>query len=122
MRAAFGILELSKRLEQLWAIRITDAGSETTTYNSRVQVSLDGGATWFYDTSTDDDLPNGWRLNGAGRYLLWDVAPDAGPVTERQSPQRVCPQFRFVTFSTLVDFPFFTPPSPARAEPTFSNP
>ena len=26
-------------------------------------------------------LPSGWRLNGAGRYLLWDIAPDAGPVT-----------------------------------------
>lgn len=33
--------------ELTFLIRITDAGSETSTYNSRVQVSLDGGATWF---------------------------------------------------------------------------
>ncbi len=62
-------------------IRVTDAGAETTTFNSRVQVSLDGGLNWFYDTETDSDLPSGWRLNGAGRYILWDVAPDAGNVT-----------------------------------------
>ena len=62
-------------------IRVTDAGAETTTFNSRVQVSLDGGLTWFYDTATDPSLPNGWRLNGAGRVIMWDVAPDAGNVT-----------------------------------------
>ena len=62
-------------------MRVTDAGAETTTFNSRVQLSLDGGQTWFYDTDTDPALPNGWRLNGAGRYVLWDVAPDAGNVT-----------------------------------------
>jgi hypothetical protein len=63
------------------AMRVTDAGSETTTYNSRVQVSMDGGLSWCYDTDSDPDLPNGWRLNGPGRYIMWDVAPDAGPVT-----------------------------------------
>ncbi len=62
-------------------MRITDAGSETATFNSRVQLSLDGGFTWFYDTATDPDLPTGWRLNGAGRFIIWDVAPDAGNVT-----------------------------------------
>jgi hypothetical protein len=62
-------------------MRVTDAGSETTTFNSRVQLSLDGGITWCYDTDSDPDLPSGWRLNGPGRYLLWDVAGDAGTVT-----------------------------------------
>ncbi len=63
-------------------IRVTDAGAETSTFSSRVQVSLDGGASWIYDTSTDTtDLPNGWRFDGAGRYFLWDVAGSAGPVT-----------------------------------------
>jgi hypothetical protein len=62
-------------------MRVTDAGAETTTFNSRVQVSLDGGYTWFYDTDSDPDLPSGWRLNGTGRYILWDIAGDAGIVT-----------------------------------------
>ncbi len=64
-----------------FTMRVTDAGSETTTYNSRVQLSMDGGFTWFYDTDSDPDLINGWRLNGTGRYIMCDVAPDAGPVT-----------------------------------------
>jgi hypothetical protein len=42
---------------------------------------LDGGYTWFYDTESDPDLPSGWRLNGAGRYIIWDIAGDAGTVT-----------------------------------------
>ncbi len=62
-------------------MRFTDAGSETTTYNSRVQLSFNGGNSWFYDTDTDTDLPNGFRFNGPERHILWDIAPDAGPVT-----------------------------------------
>jgi hypothetical protein len=62
-------------------IRVTDAGSESASYNSRVQVSLDGGFSWIYDTASDPDLPNGWRLNGTGRYVMCDIAPNAGPVT-----------------------------------------
>lgn len=65
-------------------MRVTDAGAETTTFNSRVQLSLNGGNSWFYDTATDPDLTGtgtGWRLNGSGRIILWDVAGDAGPVT-----------------------------------------
>ena len=62
-------------------MRVTDAGSETNSFNSRVQLSMDGGVTWFYDTATDSSLPSGWRLNGTGRYIMWDIAPDAGPVT-----------------------------------------
>lgn len=59
-------------------IRVTDAGAESgTNYNSRVQLSMDGGATWFYDTATDPDLPNGWRLDGSARYLIWDQAGNA---------------------------------------------
>ena len=72
-------------------MRVTDAGSETTTYNSRVQLSMDGGFTWFYDTDTDSDLPNGWRLNGAGRIIMWDVAPDAGNVTYDNFSLRLVP-------------------------------
>lgn len=67
--------------EMNFLMRVTDAGAETTVFNSRVQLSMDGGFTWFYDTATDSDLPNGWRLDGAGRYIIWDVAPDAGNVT-----------------------------------------
>ena len=62
-------------------MRVTDAGAETTTFNSRVQISLNGGNSWIYDTDTDPDLPNGWRLNAAGRHIMWDIAPNAGPVT-----------------------------------------
>lgn len=57
-------------------IRVTDAGAETsgTDFNSRVQLSLDGGSSWFYDTETDADLPDGWRLDGGARYFSWDQA------------------------------------------------
>ncbi len=58
--------------EAPFLIRVTDAGVETETFHSRVQVSMDDGATWIYDTQTDPELPNGWRLDTAGRYLLWD--------------------------------------------------
>ena len=40
-------------------MRVTDAGSQTTAFNSRVQLSLNGGSTWFYDTATDPDLTSG---------------------------------------------------------------
>lgn len=72
-------------------LRVTDAGSETTTFNSRVQVSTDGGATWIYDSASDPDLPNGWRINGTGRYILWDIAPDAGNVTYDDFSLRLLP-------------------------------
>src|SRR6185295_1137221 len=62
-------------------IRVTDAGAETTTFNSRVQVSLNNGNSWFYDSDADADLVNGFRFNGSGRHIMWDIAPDAGPVT-----------------------------------------
>lgn len=56
-------------------IRVTDAGAESgTSCHSRVRVSMDGGSTWIYDTSTDGDLPNGFRLDGPGRYIDFDVA------------------------------------------------
>lgn len=62
-------------------IRVTDAGSEVTTFNSRVQLSFNGGNSWIYDTDKDADLPNGWRFKGVGRHIMWDIAPDAGPIT-----------------------------------------
>src|SRR5262249_52916377 len=55
-------------------MRITDAGSETSAFNSRVQLSLNGGNSWFYDTDTDPDLAGtGWRLNGPNRIIMWDA-------------------------------------------------
>lgn len=67
--------------EIMLLLRVTDAGAESSTFNSRVQLSLNDGNTWIYDTATDSDLPNGWRLNGPGRHIMWDIAPGAGPVT-----------------------------------------
>ena len=62
-------------------LRVTDAGFETTTFSSRVQVSLDGGTSFIYDTATDASLTNGWRLDGASRYLIWDIAGTNGTGT-----------------------------------------
>lgn len=55
-------------------IRVNDSGMETNTFSSRIQVSIDNGATWIYDTSTDPDLPNGFRFDGVTRYLVFDQA------------------------------------------------
>ncbi len=62
-------------------IRVTDAGAESgTNYHSRVQVSLDNGSSWVYDTRSDGALTNGWRLDGPGRCFLWDQAPNPANV------------------------------------------
>jgi hypothetical protein len=55
-------------------MRVYDAGAETSTYNSRVQLSLDGGNSFFYDTATDASLVNGFHFDGSGRYIMWDIA------------------------------------------------
>lgn len=55
-------------------LRITDAGVETTTFNSRVQLSLDGGNSFIYDTRADASLPSGFRFDGPSRFLIWDIA------------------------------------------------
>ena len=56
-------------------IRVTDAGAESgTDYHSRVQVSTNNGASFFYDTATDTALPNGFRFDGPGRYIIFDQA------------------------------------------------
>jgi len=56
-------------------MRVTDAGAESTTFNSRVQLSRNGGSTWFYDTDTDTDLTStGFRFDTASRYFMWDIA------------------------------------------------
>ena len=60
--------------EVSFVIRVTDAGAETSTFNSRVQVSEDGGASWFYDTLSDAALTSGWRLDGSSRFFSWDIA------------------------------------------------
>jgi hypothetical protein len=67
--------------EVSFVIRVTDAGSETPTFNSRVQVSQDGGNTWAYDTLSDASLTSGWRLDGPGRYFSWDTAANDSFVT-----------------------------------------
>jgi len=60
-------------------IRVTDAGAESdANYHSRVQVSMDNGSTWIYDSSTDSALPNGWRFDGPGRVIIWDQAGNTG--------------------------------------------
>lgn len=55
-------------------MRVTDAGAETTTFNSRVQLSMDNGSTWFYDTATDSALTSGYRFDTASRYIMMDTA------------------------------------------------
>lgn len=55
-------------------IRVTDAGAEASTFNSRIQLSMDGGSNWFYDTATDSALPLGFRFDGLSRYFSWDQA------------------------------------------------
>ena len=56
-------------------MRVTDAGAEATTFNSRVQLSMDGGSTWFYDTQTDTDLTaTGFRFDTTSRYFSFDIA------------------------------------------------
>jgi hypothetical protein len=40
-----------------------------------VQLSLDGGSSYIYDTRTDASLTNGFRFDGASRFLIWDMAP-----------------------------------------------
>lgn len=62
-------------------IRVTDAGAESgADYNSRVQVSMDNGDTWIYDTSTDVALPNGFRFDAPGRVFVWDQASNGSGV------------------------------------------
>jgi autotransporter-associated beta strand protein len=63
-----------------FVMHVTDAGPETTTYTSRLQLSLDGGTTWFYDTQTDPDLSNGWHFENGTRYVILDQEINAnGP-------------------------------------------
>jgi autotransporter-associated beta strand protein len=59
---------------QAFLIRVTDAGAESTTYSSRIQVSTNNGASWIYDTQGDPDLPNGFRFDGPGRVIDFDQA------------------------------------------------
>ena len=70
--------------EITFLFRVTDAGTETDTnslYHSRVQVSMDNGANWFYDTQSDPLLANGWRFDGPGRYFSFDQAANNGADT-----------------------------------------
>ena len=61
--------------ELSFLMRVTDAGAESGgNFNSRIQLSLDNGANWIYDTDIDGSLLNGWRLDAASRYFIWDQA------------------------------------------------
>ena len=63
---------------QAFLIRVTDAGTETSTFSSRVQVSTNNGASWVYDTQLDTtDLPNGFRFDGPGRIIDFDQAANS---------------------------------------------
>jgi hypothetical protein len=59
--------------EMSFVIRVTDAGAETSSYSSRIQVSTDGGNSFTYD-SDSDPLITGFRFDEAGRYIMFDVA------------------------------------------------
>jgi hypothetical protein len=60
-------------------IRIVDAGAESgANYNSHIQVFLNGSTTAIYDTDSDTTLVNGFRFDGAGRYLDFDIAGGNG--------------------------------------------
>jgi endonuclease/exonuclease/phosphatase family metal-dependent hydrolase len=83
-------------------IRVTDAGSETSTFNSRVQVSLNNGNSWIYDTDSDADLPNGWRFNGPARHIMWDIAPGAGPVSYDDFSLKLNPPLSNANTSSVV--------------------
>ena len=68
--------------EVTFLLRVTDAGLETdTNYHSRLQVSMDAGTTWFYDTQSDTNLTNGWRFEAATRYVSFDQAANGGADT-----------------------------------------
>jgi autotransporter-associated beta strand protein len=66
-------------------LRVTDAGQESVpSTNSWIEVAtIIGGTTnWIYDTRNDTvGLPEGWRFAGASRYIYFDAAGNAGPVT-----------------------------------------
>ena len=53
-------------------MRVTDVGPESTSYSSRVQLSIDGGASWIYDSQSDTDLTSGWHFESGSRFLSWD--------------------------------------------------
>ena len=58
-------------------IRVTDAGAESgSAYNSRIQVSINNGSTWIYDTATDAAAFNRFRFDGAARVFVFDQAPN----------------------------------------------
>lgn len=79
--AIFAMAAGTVNSEVSFVIRVTDAGEEASTFSSRVRVSQDGGATWFYDTLSDTSLTSGWRLDGPGRYFSWDMAANDSFVT-----------------------------------------
>ncbi len=70
--------------EITFLIRMTDAGAETGTYNSRGEIAIirNGTTNWIYDTQLDTaNVPYGLRFRNTPRYLLLYVPGGAGPVT-----------------------------------------
>ena len=60
-----------------FVIRVSDAGAEGVEhYNSRIQVSLNNGKTWVYDSDVDPSLRNGFRFDSTVRYFIFDQAPN----------------------------------------------
>jgi hypothetical protein len=68
-----------------FTMRVTDAGAESTTFNSRIQLSMDGGANWFYDTQTDAALTSGFRFDTSNRYFMFDMAANAAATYDNLS-------------------------------------
>ncbi len=63
-------------------IRVTDAGLETNTFSSRIQVSTNNGTSWIYDTDSDAALTQGttnhWRFDSRTRIIIFDQAGNSG--------------------------------------------
>jgi hypothetical protein len=72
-------------------MRVTDAGAETSTFNSRVRLSLDGGSSWFYDTQSDSLLTSGFRFDTTSRYFIWDLAAQAAATYDNFSVTIITP-------------------------------
>lgn len=64
--------------EVSYVVRVIDAGAESgANYNSRALVSRNG--SWIYYTAADPEI-SGWRLDGAGRSIMFDQAGNSADV------------------------------------------
>jgi hypothetical protein len=102
--AIFAMAAGTVNSEVSFVIRVTDAGDEASTFSSRVRVSQDGGATWFYDTLYDASLTSGWRLDGPGRYFSWDMAANDSFVTYDNFSVTIVPEPSVAMLGLLAGF------------------